>query len=366
MHKFTLSLMAAALLGLVGCGESETSESLDSSSVLVVHNQGVGCLDCHGVGSEKEFTSGATVYTNLNAVDSYADGHTVRLVLKNTGTVIDYIPKYGTGNSHTAYAESINAFTAKVLDAEGNVVNSSADYSHDSSQLNCNSCHTQSGTDGAPGRITADMSLTQETLVASVSSDEKTEGTALVHTVALNAAPVTNQNYSFTLGGGTATYTSDYSNAVFSDSVVNNGDGTITVPSGVAAFTITVATVNDTIVESTESYNLAVGGVSAVGTILDNDAVTPTVSFANNVMPIFVANCQSCHSTTSNKTFKVGDTVYTYNNIINNTLINTASPDLSLILIKGNGGDSHNGGDKLSDVNSQTIRDWIAAGGLNN
>ena len=98
-----------------------------------------------------------------------------------------------------------------------------------------------------------------------------------------------------------------------------------------------------------------------------------TVSFVNDVMPIFVdvdkGNCISCHTTTSNRTFKVGNAAYTYDNIITNSLIDTTSPDLSLILIKGNGGDAHNKGaelDLLTDVNSQIIRDWIAQGGRDN
>lgn len=376
MNKFTLSLVVVALLTLVGCGDGDTTtattDTVDSSSSLIIHHQGEGCLDCHGVGSEKEFTSGATVYTNLNSIDSYASGYTVRLVLKNTGTIIDYNPKYGTGNSHTPYAESINAFTAKVLDADANVVNSSADYSHDVSRLNCNSCHTASGTDGAPGRITANMSLTQAITVSSVSSDAKVEGVSLVHTVVMSGTSATNQSYSFTLGGGTATYLSDYSAATFSNNVLNNGNGTITVPAGVSTFTITVPTTDDTVVESTQTYNLAVGGVSVIGSILDNDTVpvTSDVSFVSAIMPIFVdadkGNCKSCHTTTSKRTFRVGDTAYTYNNIVTNSLINITSPDLSLILIKGNGGDGHSGGDKLSDANSKTIRDWIVEGGLNN
>jgi hypothetical protein len=109
------------------------------------------------------------------------------------------------------------------------------------------------------------------------------------------------------------------------------------------------------------------------GSLTDSDSViitatssTTTVSFENDVWPIFVSNCSSCHSTTSKRTFKVGDVAYTYNNIIVNNLINTTSPDLSPILIKGNGGDGHSGGDHLTSVNSQTVRDWIEQGGLNN
>ena len=97
-----------------------------------------------------------------------------------------------------------------------------------------------------------------------------------------------------------------------------------------------------------------------------SDTAPPT-SFANDVMPIFVNNCMSCHNTTKQRTFKVDDVAYTYDNITTNSLINTTSPDLSLILIKGNNSESnHNGGDQLSDENSTIVRNWIEEGGLNN
>lgn len=104
------------------------------------------------------------------------------------------------------------------------------------------------------------------------------------------------------------------------------------------------------------------------GSLTDSDTVTitATVSFANDVMPILVTNCAGCHSTSSQRTFKVGDAAYTHNNIITNSLINITSPDLSTLLIKGNGGDGHTGGDQLCCNESPIIREWIEEGGLNN
>ena len=96
-----------------------------------------------------------------------------------------------------------------------------------------------------------------------------------------------------------------------------------------------------------------------VDSVIDN-----SISFASDVMPILEANCKSCHAKTSSRTFKVDDTAYTHANIIGNGLINTTSPDLSLILIKGNGGDGHK--IKLTDDNSNIIKGWIEQGGLNN
>ncbi|MBU1657523.1 hypothetical protein KKG72_00540 [bacterium] len=375
MKKYTLALLVVTLLVIIGCGAESTSPSASSDNKdlsVILHNQGESCLDCHGAGSEKEFISGATVYTSLDSNDSYADGYTIRLVLEGTHTVVNYIQGSGIGNSHTPYSESINDFTAQVLDSNGSVVNSSATDSHGADKLNCNNCHTAEGTGSpkAPGRITYDMTTALTISVSTVSSDTQTEGTNLVHTVVMSGASASDQDYTFTLGGGTADSVTDYSAAIFSNSVLNNGNGTITVPFGVTTFTITTPTIDDSLVESTETYNLNVGGITATGTILDNDTTAVAVSFGNDVMPILVdaskGNCIDCHATSSKRKFQVGDAAYTYSNIITNSFISVSSPDSSVLLIKGNGGDGHNGGDQLTDVHYKTIRDWIAEGGLEN
>mgnify|MGYP003348141054 CR=1 FL=1 len=50
--------------------------------------------------------------------------------------------------------------------------------------------------------------------------------------------------------------------------------GNLIVPSGVSSFTITTPTIDDTLDESNELYNLTVGGVAATGGILDNDTAS--------------------------------------------------------------------------------------------
>lgn len=153
---FLALVVLVVLVVLVGC-----DDSIDSSNDYVSiesHNQGIACLTCHSVGgSEKLLTSGATVYTTIDgsSSDEYANNYTIRLVLGDTeGTQIDYTSGYGTGNSNTITTLSYFTFTAKVIDSNGTVVNSSDLYSHNQTNfLNCNSCHTSTGTSGAPGRI---------------------------------------------------------------------------------------------------------------------------------------------------------------------------------------------------------------------
>ena len=123
----------------------DSEENEDSEGSGGSHNEGRDCLGCHS------FASAGTVFNSLNAANNTpgAAGYRIKL---STGTV--YGTARGTGNSRTSSFPSGN-FTAQVMDPNGNVVNSSADMSHDGSRRACNSCHTASGNNGAPGRITS-------------------------------------------------------------------------------------------------------------------------------------------------------------------------------------------------------------------
>jgi hypothetical protein len=111
--------------------------------------------------------------------------------------------------------------------------------------------------------------------VVSVGNDTKTEGLTLVHGVTLSAATTSATVYSFSLGGGTAAVT-DYGSPTFSDGVTLTGGGTtLTVPTGVLTFTISVPTVDDALTESSETVLVVVGGSTGTGTILDNDIAAP-------------------------------------------------------------------------------------------
>ena len=115
--------------------------------------------------------------------------------------------------------------------------------------------------------------------VQSITDDSKTEGSDLVHTVTLTNASDTATSFAYTLAGNTASV-SDFGTPSFSNGVTLVG-GNLIVPAGVVSFTITIPTIADSVHESNETVNLSVGGVNAVGTILDNDAV-PTVQSITN------------------------------------------------------------------------------------
>jgi len=104
--------------------------------------------------------------------------------------------------------------------------------------------------------------------VASVTSDSVVEGNTLVHTVTMTGLSAKDEIYYFTHDPATAT-ADDYITAVFSDGVILNSTGTITVPSGLMSFSISVKTIDDTKYEASETYNLTVGEQQATGTIRD-------------------------------------------------------------------------------------------------
>ncbi|MEA3228507.1 MAG: hypothetical protein U9P38_05465, partial [Campylobacterota bacterium] len=135
----------------------------DYSASTYQHNQGLACLTCHKAPANgadgEDFLSGGTVYTELsgNSSDKYAGGYKIRVLL-DTELAIDYEydSEGGTANSYSENSalSSSYDFTAQVIDSDGEVVNYSATNSHATqTHLNCNSCHSVSGENGAQGRV---------------------------------------------------------------------------------------------------------------------------------------------------------------------------------------------------------------------
>ena len=158
-YKHLLAMLVTIML-MNGCGATDSSSSSDSSDsssssddIAGNHNQGKDCIECHS-----NFTAAGTIFTKLNAVDKEdsagAFNHTLKLALEE-GTDMILTKGYGSGNAYTTTnTNTVGRFTAEVLDATGKVVNSSNAFSHDGDMLRCNRCHTGSGVNGAPGRIT--------------------------------------------------------------------------------------------------------------------------------------------------------------------------------------------------------------------
>ncbi|MFN6245346.1 MAG: hypothetical protein ACK4V7_04480, partial [Chitinophagaceae bacterium] len=106
--------------------------------------------------------------------------------------------------------------------------------------------------------LNAELLNTPQPSTITLSNNSVTEGQNLVYNVSLTSAPTIGNPQVFTFtSSGTATSGGDYTTTyTFSNSVLDNGDGTITVPAGVSTFSITVATIDDVLTESTETLKL--------------------------------------------------------------------------------------------------------------
>ena len=167
-------------------------------------------------------------------------------------------------------------------------------------------------TSGALDALNLELANTPQPSTVILSNSSVTEGQNLVYNVTLTSAPSgSSQVFTFS-SSGTSSSTVDYNATyTFSNSVVDNGDGTITVPVGVSSFTITVATIDDAPIESTETLILSIGSKSATGNILDNDAV-PTINTTGSLTTF--TTCASTNSTA--QTFTVSAQYLTSNLVL--------------------------------------------------
>lgn len=104
------------------------------------------------------------------------------------------------------------------------------------------------------------------------------EGSTLTHRVTLSTLNAVNLAYVFT---NVSTSGGDHTTPTFTNGVTRVGSNLV-VPANVAFFDILVATVDDSSVESIETYTISVGGVTATGTIGDNDLAS---GFTGTVIP---------------------------------------------------------------------------------
>ena len=136
-------------------------------------------------------------------------------------------------------------------------------------------------TSGLLDALNAELGNAAQVSSIGLTSSSVVEGNNLVYTVTLSKATPAVQFFDFSTSG-TGTSSTDFNSTYsFSNGVVNNGDGTITVPAGVSSFTVTVTTIDDTEIESTETVILTVGSKSGTGNILDND-FTPGITITPN------------------------------------------------------------------------------------
>ena len=114
--------------------------------------------------------------------------------------------------------------------------------------------------------------------ISVITATSATEGInkSLVYNISFDSVSTEDHSYAFSVGGD-ASFGEDYltgANAAISNGVINNGNGTITVPAGVQSFSVTVPIVDDQEQEQTETASIQIGTQIGIGQIFDND--TPT------------------------------------------------------------------------------------------
>ena len=133
--------------------ENEAGE--ESEGIVGLHYQGKDCSSCHSSGAnEYIFNIGGTIFRKKDAGDESvgdaAEGYTVELITRSCKSIIARKGR-GSGNFFMRY-ELNEDFIPFVLDPNGKRVNR-ASAVHTPDRTACNSCHTQAGKNGAPGRI---------------------------------------------------------------------------------------------------------------------------------------------------------------------------------------------------------------------
>jgi len=101
---------------------------------------------------------------------------------------------------------------------------------------------------------------------------------------------------------------------------------------------------------------VTVDTTKAPGDTTKTNTKTTTVSFANDIVPIFNSSCKSCHNE-SNKTLNLATNVYS--NV--NKEVNTSDPTSSKLYIKFSEG--HHG---ATAAQTTKVLTWIKEGAKNN
>ncbi len=114
-----------------------------------------------------------------------------------------------------------------------------------------------------------------EVTVVAIADVTANEGDDLVFTVDMSGVSDMDQVYPFDITDITATQGDDYDGTpIFSDGVTYDPvTMTITIPAGVEDFTVTFPGVDDLLAEDNETFTVTIDGVTATGTIIDDEGV---------------------------------------------------------------------------------------------
>ncbi|MFM2602284.1 tandem-95 repeat protein [Vibrio diabolicus] len=131
-----------------------------------------------------------------------------------------------------------------------------------------------------------DGNVAENGLSLSVVGDSVTEGDNVTFSVVLDEVTSTAVKYQVDmLAQGSSVDKNDVnlSNATYTNGVVFLG-GYLIVPAGISSFEISIPTIDDLVVESSETIVLEIGGETGTATVLDNDSTKLSVVDAGDVI----------------------------------------------------------------------------------
>lgn len=281
--KVTVFLFAMLLLG--GCvatdAEDDNTTSKPSNSTIKdykfieSHYQGENCLDCHSANAASSqrvkpyFAASGTIFSTYDAQNSSDNSanFAATILLQNAAnnSLVCTISK-GFGNFHCEQPLPSAPWRVSVLNKDGVQVNQSSGFLHDSSRVNCNACHRNSGINGAPGRI-----------ISSTAENPSTENSP-IFTSSDALQIITNSSTPFTIKALFATSYTLESSGDFEQFTLNSSTGKLT-------FESTPDFKNPTDIDTDNHYNLTVVASNSNG-LSSTQELTITV-LADTAKPVF-------------------------------------------------------------------------------
>ncbi len=260
----------ATITGVSG-GNGTTIGSPNQAIVTITDEQNLPNVTLTGTTTIAENAAGvATLTATLSTATTVA-----------TVVTLEYT---GTATSATDYVASDSIITIPAGDLTGTVtIDPSVDTIYEGSETVIATITGVSGgngtTIGSPNQATVTITDQQSIpAILNISPASAIEGNPVVFEFTLTNPSTTATTFIFTLSNGTAE-SNDYTTT----------DVTIIVPAGSISATISVPTTDDAIDESDETFVIANGNVTAIGTILDNDD-TPDLEVSKTANATFYSS----------------------------------------------------------------------------
>lgn len=108
------------------------------------------CLGCHGAAGEPSFTAAGTVFEALDEPDDCSGAAGVTVEIEDADGMVATTTSNAAGNFYFTDETFVLPVIARVI--RGGAVRTMPRFVHGT---DCNGCHTQTGSLGAPGRVLA-------------------------------------------------------------------------------------------------------------------------------------------------------------------------------------------------------------------